>query len=253
MISLSSARIFCLGLLLSTCISQALADVVIERSSDQRVTVPHEDNNRASIKNIQADPFWTLSEQLQQLQQEVQALRGLSDEQSHKIEQLERQQKDNYTDVDQRITALSKGGTTTQPSSAVVNASVNPQDFYDEKQRYQAVQQLVKDKKLVEAQKALIQFLKDFPKGAFTANAHYWLGEVDMVLPKPDLDQAQYHFSYIVQNYPNHAKVPASLYKLGTIYDVKGQKQKAEALFNQVIKQYPSSTAAQLAQRYLTN
>lgn len=244
---LRATKIICLGLLFSVGVHQAFADVVIERSSDQRVAPQENRTTRAPS----ADPFWTLSEQLQQIQQEVQALRGLAEEQSHKIEQLERQQKENYSDLDQRINGLGKAAAA--PSVTTNNSTPNAQDFHDEKQRYQAVQQLVKDKKLPEAQKALMQFLKDFPRGSFAANAHYWLGEVDMVLPKPDLDQAQYHFSYIIQNYPSHTKVPASLYKLGTIYDMKGQKQKAQILFDQVVKQYPTSTAAQLAQRYLTN
>ena len=228
--------------LLFTFINTATADVVVERADEPKPAA-----------SAPTDPFWSLHEQLQQLQQEVQALRGLAEEQSHSIEQLDKQQKNNYSDLDQRLDALTKNGTPAATQQNAAPVTPNPQEFYDEKQRYQVAQQLVKDRKLPEAQKALVQFIKDFPKGSFTANAHYWLGEVDLVLPRPDVEQARYNFSYIVQNYPNHAKVPASLYKLGTIYDMKGQKQKATELFNQVIKQYPDSTAAQLAQRYLSN
>ena len=51
--------------------------------------------------------------------------------------------------------------------------------------------------------------------------------------------------------YPSHTKVPDSLYKLADVEQRLGNNDKAKGILQQVIAQFPSSSAAQLAQRDL--
>ncbi len=250
----------------------AAENVIVERPTDQRVFVPNsEAENSASVaaepisasanSNVVAtesqpeNPLWDLHNQLTQLQEQLQILQGVVEEQAHQLEVLDNQQKEHYIDLDQRMNELKKTGPTATPSTNHTNAAnaapVDEQAFFSEKQRYQVAQDFIKARKLEDAKRALAQYLKEFPKGIFAANAHYWLGEINLVSTTPDLDQAQYHFSYIVQNYPTHTKIPAALYKLGTIYNMQGQPAKAKNYFNRVIQQYPDSSAAQLAKNSL--
>jgi TolA-binding protein len=51
--------------------------------------------------------------------------------------------------------------------------------------------------------------------------------------------------------YPQHAKVPDALFKLADVEQRLGNTAKAKGILQQVVQQYPGSSAAQLAQRDL--
>ncbi|MBE9460247.1 tetratricopeptide repeat protein, partial [Enterobacter hormaechei] len=58
---------------------------------------------------------------------------------------------------------------------------------------------------------------------------------------------AAYYFAVVVKNYAKSPKAPDAMYKVGIIMQEKGQADKAKAVFQQVIKQYPTSAAAKQA------
>ena len=66
-----------------------------------------------------------------------------------------------------------------------------------------------------------------------------------------DLQAAGQAFAKVSQAYPSHAKVPDSLFKLADVERRLGNNDKARGILQQVIAQYPGSSAAQLAQRDL--
>ncbi|MCY1495452.1 Cell division coordinator CpoB [compost metagenome] len=72
-----------------------------------------------------------------------------------------------------------------------------------------------------------------------------------MNLAKGDLPGASQAFARVGQAYPQHAKVPDSLYKLADVEQRMGNTDKAKTILQQVIAQFPGSSAAQLAQRDL--
>jgi TolA-binding protein len=55
-----------------------------------------------------------------------------------------------------------------------------------------------------------------------------------------------------VNDFPQSNKVPDAMLKLGIINKRLGSDVKAQSWFNQLIKQYPDSKAAQSAQQYLS-
>ncbi|MBV6333019.1 tol-pal system protein YbgF, partial [Pseudomonas aeruginosa] len=85
----------------------------------------------------------------------------------------------------------------------------------------------------------------------YSGNAQYWLGEVN--LAKGDLQGAGQAFARVSQSYPSSQKVPDSLYKLADVERRLGNNDKAKGILQQVISQYPGTSAAQLAQRDLKN
>ena len=58
-------------------------------------------------------------------------------------------------------------------------------------------------------------------------------------------------FAKVSQLYPKHAKVPDSLYKLADVERRLGHTDKVKGILQQVVAQYPGTSAAQLAQRDL--
>ena len=96
---------------------------------------------------------------------------------------------------------------------------------------------------------AFAAFLRKYPNSQYAGNAQYWLGEVN--LAKGDLQGAGQAFAKVSQLYPKHAKVPDSLYKLADVERRLGHADRVKGILQQVVTQYPGTSAAQLAQRDL--
>ncbi len=206
-----------------------------------------------------------LFNQLQQLQQELAQLRGMVEEQQNEIQRLKQEGLERYQDLDQRISAgaaagapaqnspttgtNNASGTPTPPPAAQQQASAEPGDPAKEKLYYEAAFDLIKAKDFDKASQAFTAFLNRYPNSQYAGNAQYWLGEVN--LAKGDLQAAGQAFAKVSQAYPNHAKVPDSLFKLADVERRLGHNDKARGILQQVIAQYPGSSAAQLAQRDL--
>ncbi|MBS7663303.1 tol-pal system protein YbgF [Pseudomonas lalucatii] len=202
--------------------------------------------------------------QLQQMQQEIAQLRGLLEEQQYEIQRLKQESLERYQDLDRRLSSGAAGAATTQnspsdgasgaggvPQSPIgqAPAASGPADPEKEKLFYDAAFDLIKTKDFDKASQAFGAFLRKYPNSQYAGNAQYWLGEVN--LAKGDLQGAGQAFARVSQAYPQHAKVPDSLFKLADVEQRLGNTDKAKAILQQIIVQYPGSSAAQLAQRDL--
>ncbi|MBV1905190.1 MAG: tol-pal system protein YbgF [Pseudomonadales bacterium] len=198
---------------------------------------------------------------VQILEQEVRELRGTLEELSHGLNRLAREQKDQYLDLDRRLSQqpsvrqgseqgsarTSSGGNSITGSSGS-SLAVNP-----ETDAYNLAFSLTREKHYQEAIDGFNTLVLDFPDGKYTGNAFYWLGELYLALEKPELEKSRQSFVQIVNLYPDHAKIPDSLYKLGVVYHRLGDLIRARQYLSQVISQYPASASARLAQSYLAD
>lgn len=203
--------------------------------------------------------------QLQQMQEEIARLRGIVEVQQNDIQRIKQEALERYQDLDQRIVsgaaasasnnsqpagnAINAGGTPSAPVSDAPAAGTEPPDPAKEKLYYEAAFDLVKAKDFDKASQAFAAFLRKYPNSNYAGNAQYWLGEVN--LAKGDLQGAGQAFAKVSQAYPKHAKVPDSLYKLADVERRLGHTDKVKGILQQVIAQYPGTSAAQLAQRDL--
>jgi len=64
-------------------------------------------------------------------------------------------------------------------------------------------------------------------------------------------DDATYYYAVVVKNYPKSPKSSDAMYKVGVIMQEKGDSDKAKAVFQQVVKLYPNTESAKLAQKRL--
>ena len=179
--------------------------------------------------------------QLQLLQQEVMELRGRVEEQGYQIRQLKEQNLERYMDLDRRLNE--GGGAAPGPSTETGTANSPTQELAGEADAYRAAYSLVRSQQFADAVNAFQQFLVDFPRGRYAPNAHYWLGELYLVVVPPDDESARREFSLLLEDYPDNSKIPDALYKLGKIYFDRGDAARAREFFDRVINEFSDSSS----------
>lgn len=190
--------------------------------------------------------------QLQVLQQEVQELRGLVEEQSYQINRLARDQQEQYLDLDRRMQALRTSAPSQAPSTGTAPApavTAPAAASGSERDAYATAFNLMKERQFDASADAFNQLVVDYPNGAYTPNAFYWLGE--LYLAKDETEKARQSFTQVINLYPDNQKVPDALYKLGVVYHRLGDVQRARDYLNRARSEFPQSSAAGLAQTYL--
>ena len=209
-----------------------------------------------------------LFNQLQSMQEQISRQQGIIEVLQNDVARMKQESLERYQDLDRRIGTgvapaatpenSSTGGDLNAPGAAAgagaaaaqaPAAGTEPADPAKEKLYYDAAFDLIKAKDFDKASKAFTAFLGRYPNSQYAGNAQYWLGEVN--LAKGDLQGAGQAFAKVSQLYPKHAKVPDSLYKLADVERRLGHTDKVKGILQQVVAQYPGTSAAQLAQRDL--
>ncbi|MGH8493890.1 MAG: tol-pal system protein YbgF [Moraxellaceae bacterium] len=196
---------------------------------------------------------WESYNQMQQLQEELGRLRGTVEEQAHQIEKLQTDLRTRYTDLDLRFNALQEQIKQAAPVAAVAagDAVAPSATIEEEKKAYLAAYEVFRAGGPDKAIPPMLAFVKRYPNSTFTPGAYYWLGEFYLNASTPDQASAQKHFETVLSKYPDHAKAPASLYKLGSILDLQGKPQDAKKKMQDLLTKYPKSPEAGLADSYL--
>lgn len=213
-----------------------------------------------------------LFNQLQSMQQQIERQQGAIEVLQNDVARMKQENLERYQDLDRRIGTgvapaatpenSSAGGDLNAPGAAAAAgaaagaaaaqapaAGSEPADPAKEKLYYDAAFDLIKAKDFDKASQAFSAFLRKYPNSQYAGNAQYWLGEVN--LAKGDLQGAGQAFAKVSQLYPKHAKVPDSLYKLADVERRLGHTDRVKGILQQVVSQYPGTSAAQLAQRDL--
>ena len=222
-------------------------------------------------------------QQFQQLQADLADLRGIVEEQGHLIAKLQADQKEQYLDLDQRVAALSgspgaaanlsaagasMGGSPAGSSNGAPNGPTTgsqngtttmvggggvmpaPAGAQSERDAYASAFELTKAKRFNDAIAAFNQLLVSYPHGEYAGNAYYWLGELYLALPEPNLEKSRQSFGQVVNEFPTNQKASDAMYKLGTVYYRMGNQPKALEYLNRVQTQFPGTSAANLARAY---
>ena len=211
--------------------------------------------------------------QVNEMQRQMQQLRGDIEVQNHTLENLQKRQRDLYLDIDRRLHRLEVGGVEAQPAlSGAAPAATAPATApgmagaaaaaaapavaaapalnpAEQRKAYDKALELLKDGRYDDAATAFKDFLKQYPGSSYADNAQYWLGEVYYVTRQ--FPAALNEFDKVLKNYPNSSKSADAKLKLGYIqYELKDWS-KARTLLNEVVSSYPGTTSARLAQERL--
>ena len=118
-----------------------------------------------------------------------------------------------------------------------------------DQQNYQAAFDLIQARKYEEAGSAFTQFLMGFPTSPLADNAQYWLAETYYV--RGQFQPALGEFQKVMDQYPQSAKLPDALLKVGYCQAELGNRDAARMSLQQVMRQFPDTTAARLAAQRL--
>ncbi len=253
---------------------QAQNDYPSDSYQDDSQALAKDDQTNAAPVGANVADNASLIEKIQSLQQELQELRGQLEVQAHDLKLLQQQQVAFYKDLDARLggnaTASAKTNasqpmdlamgskssapqttaSSTQSASAKIAASpaivpVSRANPADEQISYLAAYELVKNRRYDDAINSMNTFVQKYPKGGYTANAEYWLGELYLV--KKDYTKSIEHFNVVLQQFPTSSKSAASMLKVGYAYAEMGNKPEAKKYLQQVVRAYPDTPTAQLA------
>lgn len=240
----------------------------------------------APTAHVSDNAIFEVLGRLEQLQLEVQQLRGMVEEQAQTIADLERKQGNMYSDLDERIQVLNAPNQaaqspSVQPAAVSSDASQQPAQpaavavpvvtppapaapvvesksaeavsaampQASEKERYQQAYDTLRNGRNAQAIQQFEALQADYPAGELSDNTQYWLGEAYKI--NREIDKARAAFSKVASQYPQSAKVPDALLKLGYIEFEQQNLAKARDYLTRVTTSYPSSTAAHLAAKKL--
>ncbi len=210
------------------------------------------DNRLTRVERlIDNEGLMSLLAKLDSLQKDVRELRNDVDTLKYQVGQANDRQRDLYLDLDQRLQNLEQGAA--RLAGPAVGGPANrgrlPVPGGTDQENYQAAFDLLKAGQYEQASEALTQFIVVFPASALLDNAQYWLAETHYVAQRyPD---ALVEFAKVIERYPDSRKIPDALLKIGYCnYELEDWNESRAAL-SRVVKDYPETTPARLANQRL--
>lgn len=181
-----------------------------------------------------------MQNQLTQLSKELREIKGGMELFEHKISEIENRQRNLYQLVDQPKAV----STPTTANSTATASSAGEQLAYQA-----AVDLVLVNKDYDQAITAFEAFVIDYPESEYIANSHYWLGLV--LYQQKKRKEARVAFLTVSEKFPESVKRADSLFKIGIIDEYLGELASAKEFYQKVLKEYPNSSAAGLAQKQL--
>ncbi|HSC47109.1 MAG TPA: tol-pal system protein YbgF [Gammaproteobacteria bacterium] len=198
-----------------------------------------------------------LSQRIDDLQDQLNKIRGDVEVLEHGEDLSQKQQRDLYQDLDKRLQKLEQGlgGGSAAPAAGTAPAAADaappapsagggPDDA-----AYQKSFDQLKKGRFTEAIKGFKAFVKQYPSSALAPNAEFWTGEAYYQMS--DFVTALASFRKTIKDYPQSNKTGDAMLKVGYCqYELKQWKSARETL-NAVVQKYPGSNAANLATQRL--
>jgi tol-pal system protein YbgF len=197
-----------------------------------------------------------LQTQLDNMQQEVDTLRGAVEVNTNELQKVLERQRELYLEIDKRVEALKQNGALTASPAPSTSSTTNqpsqqaPQEG-EEAAYNNAVNLILKSREYDKAIPAFQSFISRFPNSEYAPNSHYWLGQ--LLFNKQQWGEASEQFNTVVSRFTNSSKRPDALLKLGVIAERTGDISRAKQLFQQVVNEYPDSSAKRLAESRLNS
>jgi tol-pal system protein YbgF len=207
-----------------------------------------------------------MSNRIEQMQRDIQQLRGDLEVQAHTLEEMQRRSREQYLDIDRRLQQFETGQTATPAVQSTTDTAVVPPvpvtgqppsvpaltpapapvpAGAGERADYDTALAILREGRYAEATQAFNAFLANYPSSEYADNASYWLGETYYV--NRDFKGALAAFKGLVDSYPNSPKASDSLLKMGYIYYEQKDWVASRQALELVVSDYPGTTATRLA------
>jgi len=186
------------------------------------------------------------------LKQKINAFAELSEKREIKLESIDKTtslNKDRIERLEQYLnfesTAQIQKG---QPVSNIPSGK-QVKHKLSEDEVYTSAKQAYDKGDLNTAREGFQKLLKEFPKSENADNAQFWIGEI--YYREKWYEKAILEYQTVIEKYPNGNKVTASLLKQGFAFFNLGDTSNARLILSELIKKYPKSNEAKIAERKL--
>lgn len=200
-----------------------------------------------------------LLQRVEQLETEVRQMRGELEVQRHLMETMARNRPvpENPARSPQAAepnptpspAAASPDQARAQPAPTAPAAATPLQTPGLEQPEFDAALGELREGRYSEAIAAWRRFLQHHPNGKLAGDAQYWLGESYYL--NRNQNAAQEAFINLGLNHPQSPRLPDALLKLGYLYGEQGDTAQARNVLQKLVKVYPDTPAASLAERRL--
>ncbi|NVJ54741.1 MAG: tol-pal system protein YbgF [Vibrionaceae bacterium] len=192
-----------------------------------------------------------LQQQVDNMALEISDLRGQLEQNNYEMQQMLQRQRELFIELDKLRSqkAAAPAVETPAPKQDKGAAAGKYTTNADEQTAYQnAVDLILKKRDYTGAIAAFQKFQSDYPDSTFSANSHYWLGQLYFA-KKQDKDAVK-SFAAVV-SYKDSNKRADALVKLGDIATRNNNATQAKKYYQQVLDEYPNSASAKLASERL--
>jgi tol-pal system protein YbgF len=183
-----------------------------------------------------------LASQIELLRSDVARMRGEVEVLVHRIDTLEKRQKDLYLDIDTRLRKL-------EPAVPGGTPGGEAQATPDEAKTYEAALNQFKLGKYATAISAFEGFLQAYPNSPLAPSAQYWIGNSHFA--KRDYKSAMSAQQKVLARWPENPKAADAMLNIASSQDALGDRRGAQATLKALIEKYPASPAAASAKQRL--
>ena len=163
------------------------------------------------------------------------------------IQELTGQSQQRLTELRSRIEAQARQPVPTVDTTAPAGAPVGPSGNVagpGPDQMYDLSLQQYRRGSLATARVGFREFLRVYATDPRAADALFFVGET---FAPENADSAAAVYQQVVKAYPNSARAPSALYKLGLLAESRSEKATARTYYQRVVAGYPRSDEANLA------
>jgi len=207
---------------------------------------------------------------IEQLKQDIAALRGQQEVLTYELEQAQKRQRDLYLDLDGRLRKLEAaaggGGAAASPPAADAGAAgpgapgpgspgaparapASVTDIGSEQRAYDAALDQFKSGSYAAAIASFQQFVRAYPKSPLAPSAMYWAGNAQYA--QRDFRGSIATQRQLIATYPDSQKVPDALLNIASCQTELKESAAARRTLEDLVVRFPSSEAAAKARQRL--
>jgi tol-pal system protein YbgF len=197
---------------------------------------------RKSVQASQA-AILDLQNQIEKLRTENAQLRGQIETLQKQTDDLTKNQKTYYQDLDNRLTRFEPQTVEVEGVTGVVQPG--------ERAAYEEALSAFQNNQLKKADTDLNAFIRKYPSSPYLPLALFWSGNTKYALK--DYNGSINQLQILITRFPGHQRVPAAMLTLGNANLESGKKAVAKKVLSDLITKYPDSEAAKEAKTIVAN
>lgn len=183
-----------------------------------------------------------LQNQIDILRSEMAKLRGVNEQLSRDVSDVQRRQKDTAQGVDDRLRQF-------EPTKVAVDG----REFMAEpaeKRDYEAALAVFRKGDFSASQTVFLDFLKRYPQSGYGPSALFWLANAQYATR--DYKEAMVNFRALIARVPDHLRAPEAVLSIANCQIELKDARGARKTLDDLIKAYPQSEAAVAAKERLS-